>query len=108
MWTHARTIVPRQLLGAETRFIRFGDESDDFALLFDGGIRRGPDTIKALALGADAVLLGRPYVCGLAIGGEHGVREVVRNFLADLDLTLAGQHSVPESDRSVLVETDLP
>jgi hypothetical protein len=86
-----------------------GDESDDFALLFDGGIRRGSDAIKALALGADAVLLGRPYVYGLAIDSEDGVREVIRNFLADLDptLALAGQHSVPELDRSVLVETDL-
>lgn len=83
---------------------------DDFALLFDSGIRRGADAIKALALGADAVLLGRPYVYGLAIDGEDGVREVVRNFLADLDLTLAlaGQDSVAELDRSVVVETDLP
>ncbi|WP_135826087.1 alpha-hydroxy-acid oxidizing protein [Halorussus ruber] len=82
------------------------DEDDDFALLFDSGIRRGADAIKALALGADAVLLGRPYVYGLAIDGEDGVRDVVRNFLADLDLTLAlaGQDSVEGLDRSVLQE----
>jgi isopentenyl diphosphate isomerase/L-lactate dehydrogenase-like FMN-dependent dehydrogenase len=58
------------------------------ALLFDGGIRRGADVVKALALGAQAVLLGRPYCWGLAVGGEEGVRDVLRNVLADLELTL--------------------
>lgn len=57
-------------------------------VLFDSGIRRGADAIKALALGARAVLLGRPYVWGLALAGEQGVREVLLNFLADLDTTL--------------------
>lgn len=73
-------------------------------LLFDSGIRYGADAIKALALGARAVLLGRPYIWGLAVGGEQGVRDVVRNFLADLDLTmgLAGVRSVGELDGSVL------
>ncbi|HEV2458879.1 MAG TPA: alpha-hydroxy-acid oxidizing protein, partial [Ktedonobacterales bacterium] len=58
-------------------------------VLFDSGIRRGADVIKALALGAKMVLLGRPYVYGLALGGESGVREVLLNLLADLDATLA-------------------
>ncbi len=58
-------------------------------VLFDGGIRRGADAVKALALGAKAVLLGRPYLWGLAVGGEQGVRDVLLNFLADLDLTMA-------------------
>jgi isopentenyl diphosphate isomerase/L-lactate dehydrogenase-like FMN-dependent dehydrogenase len=58
-------------------------------VLFDSGIRRGADALKALALGARAVLLGRLYTWGLALGGEQGVREVLRNFLADLDVTLA-------------------
>ena len=58
-------------------------------LLFDSGIRRGADAFKALALGARAVLLGRPYIWGLALGGEEGVRDVTLNFLGDLDLTLA-------------------
>jgi isopentenyl diphosphate isomerase/L-lactate dehydrogenase-like FMN-dependent dehydrogenase len=58
-------------------------------VLFDSGIRRGTDAVKALALGARAVLLGRLYIWGLAAGGEQGVRETLLNFLADLDLTLA-------------------
>jgi isopentenyl diphosphate isomerase/L-lactate dehydrogenase-like FMN-dependent dehydrogenase len=57
-------------------------------VLFDSGIRTGSDALKALALGARAVLLGRPYVYGLAHGGEGGVRHVLRSLLADLDLTL--------------------
>jgi isopentenyl diphosphate isomerase/L-lactate dehydrogenase-like FMN-dependent dehydrogenase len=58
-------------------------------ILFDSGIRTGADVVKAVALGAKAVLLGRPYVWGLALGGEDGVRHVVRSLLADLDLTMA-------------------
>ena len=58
-------------------------------VLFDSGIRGGADIVKALALGARAVLLGRPYMWGLALGGEAGVREVLLNTLADFDLTLA-------------------
>jgi lactate 2-monooxygenase len=57
-------------------------------VLFDSGIRTGADVVKALALGAKAVLLGRPYVYGLALAGEDGVRHAVRGILADLDLTL--------------------
>lgn len=57
-------------------------------ILFDSGIRRGADVFKAIALGAKAVLLGRPYAYGLAIGGEQGVKEVLANLLADIDLTL--------------------
>jgi lactate 2-monooxygenase len=57
-------------------------------VLLDSGIRTGADVLKALALGATAVLLGRPYVYGLAIAGEAGVREVLLNLLADFDLAL--------------------
>ena len=67
-------------------------------VLLDSGVRGGADAFKALALGAAAVLLGRPYVYGLALAGEEGVREVLRNMAADLDLTmgLAGCRSVAE------------
>ena len=57
-------------------------------LLVDSGVRSGADILRALAVGATAVGLGRPYVWGLAAGGEEGVREVIRNFKADFDLTL--------------------
>jgi lactate 2-monooxygenase len=59
------------------------------AVLFDSGVRTGADAAVALALGADAVLLGRPYAYGLALGGEAGVRHVLRSVLAELDTTLA-------------------
>jgi L-lactate dehydrogenase (cytochrome) len=62
---------------------------DDLAILFDSGIRGGADAIKALALGADAVLLGRPYVWGLALEGQEGVEKVLKMILAELDLTMA-------------------
>jgi lactate 2-monooxygenase len=55
----------------------------------DSGIRRGADVLKALALGADAVLLGRPYAYGLAVGGQEGVETVIRYLIAETDLTLA-------------------
>jgi L-lactate dehydrogenase (cytochrome) len=58
------------------------------AVLFDSGIRGGADMIKALALGAQAVLVGRPYVYGLALGGEAGVRHVLRALRNDFELTM--------------------
>jgi isopentenyl diphosphate isomerase/L-lactate dehydrogenase-like FMN-dependent dehydrogenase len=60
----------------------------ELEVLLDSGVRSGADVIKALALGADAVLLGRPYAWGLAAGGEEGVLAVLRSTLAELDLTL--------------------
>ncbi len=74
-------------------------------VLFDSGIRRGADMFKALALGARAVLLGRPYCYGLALAGEAGVREVLRNLLADFELTLglAGCATVDEIGREHVV-----
>jgi L-lactate dehydrogenase (cytochrome) len=67
-------------------------------VLFDGGIRGGADMLKALALGAQAVLLGRPYAYGLALGGEAGVRHVLRALRTDFELTmrLAGLASATE------------
>ena len=67
-------------------------------VLFDSGVRTGSDIVKALALGAKAVLIGRPFAYGLAHGGEAGVRHVLRSLLADLDLTvgLSGCHNLAE------------
>ncbi len=76
-------------------------------VLFDSGIRRGADVFKALALGAKAILLGRPYCYGLAINGEDGVRDVLRNLLADFDLTLglAGCASMEQVTRECLSDS---
>jgi isopentenyl diphosphate isomerase/L-lactate dehydrogenase-like FMN-dependent dehydrogenase len=74
----------------------------DALVMMDSGIRRGADVIKALALGANAVLLGRPYVYGLAVAGQTGVERVIRNLAAELDLALAliGGCDVKALDRS--------
>ncbi|WP_240917844.1 lactate 2-monooxygenase [Phycicoccus sp. HDW14] len=61
----------------------------DLPVLFDSGVRSGADAFVALALGATAVGIGRPHVYGLALAGQQGVEEVLRNVLAELDLTLA-------------------
>jgi len=78
-------------------------------VLFDSGIRHGADAFKAIALGARAVLLGRLYVYGLAVAGEQGVRDVVQNFLADFDLTLAlsGYRSCAELSPAALLRDAL-
>ncbi len=70
----------------------------------DGGIRRGTDVLKALALGAKAVLLGRPVLWGLALGGEEGVRAVLEQLRLELDqaMALAGRARVEEIDRNLL------
>lgn len=74
-------------------------------VLFDSGVRGGADAFKALALGASAVCLGRPYAYGLAVAGEAGVREVIANVRAELDLTmgLAGCALLAEVGRDRLV-----
>ncbi len=76
-------------------------------VLFDSGVRGGADVFKALALGARAVCLGRPYVYGLALRGEEGVRNVIRNLIADFDLTmgLAGCRSIGEITEDNLART---
>ena len=73
-------------------------------VLMDSGIRTGSDVLKALALGADAVLIGRPYAYGLAVGGQAGVESVIRQLAAELDVTLAliGARSVRELDPSAV------
>jgi lactate 2-monooxygenase len=80
------------------------DALPDAVVLMDGGIRCAADVLKAMALGADAVLLGRPYAYALAVGGQRGVEELVQNLMAeiDLNLALAGAHSIRDLNRSWL------
>lgn len=77
---------------------------DEMTVLFDSGIRTGADIVKALALGAKAVLVGRPVMYGLGIAGKAGARHVLASLLADLDGTmgLAGIKSVADLDQSAL------
>jgi lactate 2-monooxygenase len=80
----------------------------ELQILLDSGVRGGADVVKALALGADAVLLGRPYVWGLAADGEAGVLAVLRGMLAELDLTIGlTGHSRP-SELSPRLLTRVP
>jgi L-lactate dehydrogenase (cytochrome) len=83
----------RQVDGAIASIDALGPIADevgqDLAILLDSGVRSGADAFRALAMGADAVLLGRPWLWGLALAGEAGVEEVLRRFLAELDLTMA-------------------
>jgi len=77
---------------------------DRGTVLFDSGIRCGADVVIALALGADAVLYGRPWVYGLGVAGKSGVEHALRCLLADVDLTMAmaGIRSVTDIDAAVL------
>ena len=80
-----------------------GNESE---VLFDGGIRRGTDVVKALALGARAVLIGRPQIYGLIVGGQQGARDVLEILRSELAraLVLMGVPGVHELDRSWLID----
>jgi lactate 2-monooxygenase len=73
-------------------------------VLLDSGIRGGADAFKALALGAKAICIGRPYVYGLAIAGEEGVTSVLKNYMADFELTmgLAGCKNISEIKAEML------
>ena len=77
---------------------------DKITVLFDSGIRTGVDIIKALCLGAQGVLIGRPFIYGLAIGGKRGARDAVRGLLADLDqsMGLAGISNIAGCNRSMI------
>jgi 4-hydroxymandelate oxidase len=73
-------------------------------VLVDGGIRRGTDIVKAIALGADAVMVGRPYLYGLGIGGAEGVRRVIEILRVELEqaMALCGRTTLASIDESVL------
>ncbi len=79
-------------------------------VLVDGGVRRGSDVVKALALGARAVLIGRPFLWGLAVGGQGGVEQVIRHLREELERTLAliGARTIAEVDRDRLCELPMP
>lgn len=81
------------------------DASGDVPVLFDSGVRSGDHIVKALALGATAVGIGRPYAWGLALGGEQGIAHVLRCLLAEADLLMAidGYPSIAHLDRDALL-----
>ncbi|CAM3275918.1 lactate 2-monooxygenase [Deinococcus saxicola] len=82
-------------VGSLTVLPRVVEAAGNLPVLLDSGVRTGADVAKALALGARAVLLGRPYAYGLALAGEAGVAGVIRNVVAEFDLTLGllGAHA---------------
>lgn len=82
---------------------------EQLPVLFDSGIRRGADIMKALALGARAVLIGRIYIWGLAVAGEAGVRDAVQNLMADFDLSMAlsGFTSPKELTAEILAHAEI-
>jgi lactate 2-monooxygenase len=82
-----------------------GDKLDIF---FDSGVRSGADALKAIALGAKCVLIGRPYVYGLALGGEEGVRHVLRSLCGEmiLNMHLAGLRTLEEVNREAIVKEE--
>lgn len=85
------------------------DAAGDVPVVFDSGVRSGPDVLKAIALGATAVAIGRPYAYGLAVGGQAGIEHVLRCLLAEIDLTMAidGYPRLADLDRNALCPVDI-
>ncbi len=79
---------------------------DRLEVLLDGGVRRGGDVVKALALGARAVLVGRPYIWAMAVGGQDGVTSMLALFRKGIDgtLTLLAVQSVNDLGPELLVQ----
>jgi 4-hydroxymandelate oxidase len=100
----------RQLDGAEATIMALPRVVEAVAgalpVMMDGGVRRGVHVLTALALGARAVFIGRPYLWGLAVDGEQGVRDVVELLRAELELAMAlcGKPSIDSIDRSLVAE----
>ncbi|TJY44574.1 alpha-hydroxy-acid oxidizing protein [Cohnella pontilimi] len=84
--------------------------SDKVPIIVDGGFRRGADILKGIALGATAVQIGRPYIYGLAVGGQAGVEQVILNLTAETELQLAisGKSRIRDVDRSMIWKIDQP
>jgi len=81
----------------------------DYPVLLDSGIRSGVDIVKALALGANAVLIGRAYLYGFGMAGEQGVRKVLRRLVKELDeaMSICGALSVSDLDRSMVTSATI-
>ena len=98
----------RQLDGARSSISALPKIADavggDIDVLFDGGIRSGHDVLRALALGAKACLIGRPYIFGLGAGGEAGVRTAIEIICKEMDvgMALTGVNTIGEIDRRIL------
>jgi L-lactate dehydrogenase (cytochrome) len=77
-------------------------------VILDGGVRRGTDVLKALAIGARACMIGRPFLYGLAADGSAGVRKALDILRAEIDISLAllGRAGVKELDRSAVSWVD--
>jgi 4-hydroxymandelate oxidase len=99
----------RQLDGAVASIVALPEVVDAVEgrveVLMDGGVRRGTDVLKAIALGADAVLIGRPYVHGLAVNGADGVAAVIAILRRELEMAMAlmGRASLAALDRAAIV-----
>ena len=104
-WLQSQTTLPIVLKGLLDALPGIVAAAGELPVLFDSGVRTGSDAVKALALGAAAVLLGRPWVYGLALDGQVGVEHVLKAFLADLDLQLglSGHGGVGELSPSSLL-----
>ena len=74
------------------------------AIICDGGVRRGSDVVKAIALGADACSIGRPYLYAMGAAGERGVDQLLTFFREGIERTMAlsGRTSIPEIDRGLV------
>jgi L-lactate dehydrogenase (cytochrome) len=102
--THGGRQVDRSIAALEALPDVVDAVADRVPVLFDSGVRSGADVLVAVALGARAVLLGRPYAWGLGVAGEAGVQQVVEDVLGEFDLTLGltGHTSVDQLTREVL------
>ena len=99
-----RSVAALDALPAVTAAVR--SAGSGIPIIFDSGVRTGADAFIALALGADAVAIGRPHVYGLALAGADGVAQVLRDIRAELDLTMAltGCTSIADVTSERLVE----